>query len=284
MKQLMKHKITIAIFALVVGMIGAIVTNFGSKEMTKPQTASDFAKVTVTIVAGVQVILESSNNKSFVLTNKHVCQLIQVGGIVETQAHDDFNVESYQLYPKHDLCLIRVNTNLKVNTQLAPSEPRAFTEVSAAGHPDLLPLIVSSGHLSDRMSVEIMVDVSECVTDDDFQRYGMLCVFMGKPILRTFDAMASSLTIMPGSSGSGVFNSEGLLVGLVFAGPGDGIGYGFTVPHKYLVDFLSNLKSFKVQRPDSKRKPRNFLVYLKQIQDGCRDNIYCEDFLLPGIK
>src|ERR1019366_472050 len=57
-----------------------------NKPMTMPQNQSQFAKVAVMITSdnmrsgGTGVILDSRPGMSRILTNKHICQLIQVGG------------------------------------------------------------------------------------------------------------------------------------------------------------------------------------------------------------
>jgi len=59
-------------------------------------------------------------------------------------------------------------------------------------------------------------------------------------------------TIMPGSSGSGVFNEDMELSGLAFAGSGD-LGYAWTVPYEDMMYFLNkeleNL--FETKTPDT---------------------------------
>jgi hypothetical protein len=52
------------------------------------------------------------------------------------------------------------------------------------------------------------------------------------------DARVVSNLIQPGSSGSGVFNQQGELIGVVFAGASRDFSFGFIVPQEYVLDFV----------------------------------------------
>src|SRR5690606_16349021 len=51
--------------------------------------------------------------------------------------------------------------------------------------------------------------------------------------------------IAPGNSGSAVYNDDGEIIALVFAGIGRGMSPGILVPHEYIVGFLADAKKGK---------------------------------------
>ena len=253
----------IVIGSIVTGiLVLAVVTH---SNVVKPTKAEEFAKVTAMITrydgrsGGSGVILSSKTGVSTILTNAHVCHVVENGGIVST----DFkrgSVTSYQVSNVHDLCLITVNTDFKVGTVLAEQEPESYDEAIVSGHPHLLPTIVTKGHFSNKEMITIMTELRQC-TPDEMRDNPLLCDLMGgMPVVRNYEAQVISATIQPGSSGSAVFNDKGEISGLVFAGSGD-FGYGMIVPFEYLYNFIN------VELPLlNPTKPNQFLdsVQLKQ--------------------
>ncbi len=236
----------------------------GCTTVRLPQTLPEYAKTSAMITldsrrsGGSGVILQSRANSSLILTNKHVCQLIQNGGSVHTD-QGSYPVHSFRVYKRHDLCLVEVLANLHENNRLAERPPKVYSEATVAGHPALLPTIITQGHFAEHMTIQMMVDVQACDgTEKDDEAF--MCVMMGqKPIIQSFEAQPITATIMAGSSGSGVFNDRGEIAGLVFAGS-EGLSYGFIVPYEYVRDFLTNLNKYPEQFPDAKAKPKSFFT------------------------
>jgi S1-C subfamily serine protease len=216
----------------------------------------DLSKATVKIVqpnersGGTGVVLQSSENTSVILTNHHVCEAIENGGVVITDSNEKYNITSFKESKVHDLCTINVSANLGTNTKVASEHPQMYDEAYVSGHPSLYPTIVTAGHFSKKMIVDIMVGLKACTEEDLNGPDALLCLFVGgKPIIRTLESQVISATIKPGSSGSAVYNSKGELAGLVFAGSGD-LGYGMIVPLEYIHNFLeTELKSLSLQVP-----------------------------------
>lgn len=210
------HKSLAALLAICAGII------YLAHDLSfKPTTNQELDKVTVMITnltgdsGGTGVIYRSSPSKSLILTNGHVCRLLQdFGGIVEGSDHKKHYVTKYRTYAKHDLCLVEVQVNYSINISIAEDSPIFGEDAVITGHPILLPTIVTRGHTSERVIFPIF--------DDGI-------------IIR--EALVVSATIMPGSSGSGVFNKGGELIGVVFAGQGS-LGYALCVPLEYIHDFL----------------------------------------------
>lgn len=239
-----------------------------------PQSDADYGKTSVSITlagkrsGGSGVILRSSAAKSIILTNKHVCNLIQNGGVVNND-QGTYPVASFKVYPKHDLCLVEVIADLHMNTKLAERAPAEFDKIIVAGHPALLPTLITKGHFAKHMNIDLIVGTEEC-DGSETEENAFYCMMIGvKPIVRSFESQVTSALIMPGSSGSGVFNEKGELAGLVFAGPGEGLGFGFIVPYEYVADFLKSAHGIKAERPNPEAPKRNLFKQVSLIETIC---------------
>jgi len=259
-----------------------------------PKTNAEYAGASVMVInekmnsGGTGVILDSHPGVSHILTNKHVCQLIQTGGKIVTDDGDTHSIDSFRVYKKHDLCLIETLADLGVNIRVAAQAPQIYESSVIVGHPALLPTIFSVGHFSQRRSVDVMVDMQKCTGNEDGED-ALACMFVGgKPVIRTFQAQVTSSLIMPGSSGSPVYNEKGELSALVFAGS-QGLSYGFLVPWEYIHDFLSHKDHYPSHLPDPSKPPQSFWVSYFKFQDLCENktilaiNDMCKDVANLGI-
>jgi S1-C subfamily serine protease len=200
---------------------------------------------------GTGIILRSSPTSSIVLTNSHVCGVVEEGGLVSGRA-GTFMVTEYKKSEMHDLCLIRVSGDLMGRTKLSDRQPVPYKEVALiSGHPQLYPNVKTVGHFSGRQHIEILMGFTPC-TDADFKdddKAGLCELLGGLPIIKEFDSVLVTATIMPGSSGSAVYNSDMELSGVVFAGSGN-LGYAWTVPYEYVKNFLTReAKTLQYVRP-----------------------------------
>ncbi len=178
---------------------------------------------------GSGVVLYSTPVSSAVLTNRHVCDSIAHKGTVFSDTSEMFAVINYRKSLTHDLCEILVAGDLKGGVEIASSSPIAYSNAIVVGHPHLLPTVITTGHFGKKMIVTIM----------------------GASL--PLQAQTVSALIAPGSSGSAVYNANGELSGLVFAGSGD-ISFGLIVPLEYIKIFLeTELKTLEVKfiTPDS---------------------------------
>lgn len=202
---------------------------------------------------GSGVILTSDDTESKVLTNSHVCHVIENGGIV-TGSAGTFIISSYKRSENHDLCLITVNANLHYNTKVAsrPGIPY-YEHASISGHPALMPNVITTGLFSGRKIIQVMMGFRQCTQDDmKNPNTAILCMLAGGiPEIKSYDSVLVSATIMPGSSGSGVYNENMELTGLAFAGSGD-LGFAWTVPYEDLYNFIySEEKTLHEQKPST---------------------------------
>jgi len=220
---------------------------FSSQVYATPVTLEDFRSVTVQVTVpdgstgGTGTILTSSIAGSVIVTNAHVCELVENGGLVVT-TQGKFAVQKILKDPDHDLCLVGVTVNLGLKSKIASSTPKPGSNVRISGHPYLLPHMLVSGHLSNTMQVELITELLEC-SEEDFSKSPMICMLLGgMPIVRVYNATTSSALIAPGNSGSAVYNDEGHIVALVFAGIGRAVSPALLVPHEYIVSFLNKSK------------------------------------------
>lgn len=230
------------VIAILITLLFASVS-FG--KVLKPKSVKDLKRSSVRIYnldlnsGGTGSIFKSFSNASHILTNKHVCRLIEPGGYV-VQNGKKYLITHYKKFSQHDLCLVRVEKNFKISLEIADSLAKESSLVKVSGHPNLLPHIATKGHLSGRMTISLMVGVREC-EEEDLKKHAMECTFLGGvPVIEELDSQVVSNLIKPGSSGSAVFNKKGEIVGVVFAGNGRDFSHGFIVPQIYLFYFLQN--------------------------------------------
>lgn len=233
------------LFAVILLAFASIFVSAGQPSKTYPTKDKELASTSVKIVrldgrsGGSGVILKSTKTVSYVLTNSHVCGVVEKGGLVVTD-RDSRAVTSYKKSQNHDLCLLTVAGDLGVNTEVASSAPESYTPAVAVGHPKLLPTIVTRGHFTGRQMISVMIGSRPCTDKDleDDPDNALLCMFLGGiPLVKTYETQIASLLISPGSSGSPVFDEQGMIAGLVFAGSGD-ISQAFLVPQEAVFNFV----------------------------------------------
>jgi hypothetical protein len=208
-----------------------------------PTTDPVYNTVMITNLTGTSggsgVVISSSDTSSLVLTNAHVCGLVEVhGGIVKNNKHS-FNVLATKSSNNHDICLLKAGGDFETNTSIASRAPVQFYEKAiVSGHPALYPTTVTSGHFSGIQNIMLITGFRQC-TAKDLEDYGVICVILGGkiPLIRQYPAMLVTATIMGGSSGCVVYNESGEVSGLVFAGQGS-FGYALTVPYVAVKDFI----------------------------------------------
>lgn len=194
---------------------------------------------------GTGVIFRSHSDASYILTNSHVCEVLTKGGGKIVTSKGSYRVEKYKQAKNHDLCLVVVVANLRINTHLA-SQGLSFGDyVQIAGHPYLNPITISPGSYSGTKNIELLVGMEACTPEEmsnpDLE---LLCHwFGGIPIIKTFESGMTSALIAPGNSGSAVFNGNGKIVGLAFAGTGRGLSHSFIVPLAHIKTFLREVRT-----------------------------------------
>jgi hypothetical protein len=249
----------------------------------RPRTTAEFAKTSVMIrmlnklSGGTGVILNSTPTGSVILTNKHVCEVIHNGGLVTTTDGRDYDVKKYKEYPKHDLCLVSVKEDLGVITAVAEKAPVLYSRAKISGHPRLLPHVLAEGDFSDYEVIEVLIGMKPCTgaPGEDM----MSCFFYGgMPIVKKYESELVTALIMPGSSGSAVFNASGEIENLVFAGAGQGLSYAFTVPHKYVSDFVKNEAKYKWKKSVKLPMFQVNTELMKKIRITCSNKTFYSEY------
>lgn len=215
---------------------------------------------------GSGTIVQSTEQSSYILTNSHICEVVKSGGFVIAESKE-YAVAAYKQSSEHDLCVIRVNQNLQVNTAIARRAPATYEPAVISGRPNLYPTVVTYGHFSGNIIQYINAGTRECSeSEKQDPTVGLFCMSLGQlPLIRAYETVLVTAMIMPGSSGSGVYNSSGELSGVVFAGNGS-LGYALTVPYGYMHRFLT------VEAPNMTEKypdlTQNFTMSQPQIRSS----------------
>lgn len=241
-------------------MIFAIVIFLSFSYLGRTVASTDYkalANATVSVVrmdgrsGGSGVIMLSSVEQSFVLTNNHVCGVATHGGWIIRDNGDRHAVLAFKRSQMHDLCMIRVAGDLHAQTVVAGQAPELYDEAVVAGHPALYPTIITKGHFTHIVQIQVIYGFRPCTEEEMNSSQALFCILNGgMPLVKTYDSQLTSATIMPGSSGSAVYNAAGELSGLIFAGAGQ-LGYGFAVPYAYVKNFLDiELKNLISEFPD----------------------------------
>jgi S1-C subfamily serine protease len=215
-----------------------------SESMPKTPKEAAFTSVKITNMqqssGGSGVILSSADQESIILTNRHVCGVIEHGGLV-VKDNVPHAVAAYKPSENHDLCEIRVRVNLGVDTVVASRAPKRYSAALISGHPQLLPHVTTLGQFSGRIVINVLTKIRKCTQEEagDPSKAMICAVLGGIPEVKSFDSQLVSGLIMPGSSGSAVFNDNGEIAGLVFAGSSRELSFAFIVPQEYVADFVN---------------------------------------------
>lgn len=204
--------------------------------------------------SGSGLILKSTPRGSVILTNMHVCASLMVNPDSARVEYRNrrIKISHYKVSKEHDICAVRVKHDLHKTTKIAKKAPKKYEKLYTAGHPNGIPLVVNHGVTSDRLTIRIMYGWKKCEVDE----MSMDCIMNEghKPDVRDMDSLLVGSLSAPGSSGSGVYNTKGELVGLVFAGRGRTLSYSFNVPYEYLYAFIHDeYRNMKWSKGKSRR-------------------------------
>lgn len=244
--QLLKEPKRQVRIGVLLGLLAVLA--YPSSNVTHPSSVEDYARTSVKVLSGKGgggsgVILSSNPSYSIILTNAHVCEGVVKGGMVE-RGTARYRVAAYKMSDQHDLCEVKVNADLGVNTQVAKHAPRQFSPAFISGHPSLLPHVLVQGSFSGKMTIQMLDKLRPC-TEEEFKKEPMMCLLAGWPELIERETQLVSALIAPGSSGSAVFDEDGNIAGLVFAGRGRDLSYAFIVPQEYIAEFVNDYAASK---------------------------------------
>jgi serine protease Do len=157
---------------------------------------------------GTGFVVQAPSGKSFILTNRHVCEA-DVLAVAEERLGYSFLVEVVEISEKSDLCLIKAGP-LSRGLALAEKMPEQMDPIHIVGYGLLMGKTYTNGHYVGRIG-------------------------SGLGVRNPAYATAS---ILPGNSGSPVFNEEGLVVGVAFASHPDLDNRVVMVPLEDIKEFL----------------------------------------------
>lgn len=189
------------------------------------------------MTGGSGVIWNSSKDGSLIITNAHVCEKSEIEGMkILTKERVVASGRFYKMSKKYDLCVVATFVDLKYSTPIAKRTTKMFDKTYVSGYPENGPIIITEGHASSLVRSKDQVGFEDCsfyesLNDED-------CMKTGKKKKYKIEIIRGlSNIVAPGSSGSGVFNSDLDLSAIVCSY--DPIAKNaFAVPYEHLLDFL----------------------------------------------
>lgn len=167
--------------------------------------------------------IEAPSGKIFTITNRHVCEMAEHGVLaaIDNLYQSAEPVRVVELSFEHDLCIMTGIPGRKgykmAETPALPQDP-----IYIIGHPGGRPNAYEDGIVLYRDTMEACDNVPGKKEKCD-----------------TRDAIETNVPIEPGNSGSPVFNSHHMVVGIMFAMQNDVPHYGTYVPFEYVNKLLS---------------------------------------------
>ncbi|MBF0722469.1 S1C family serine protease [Sanguibacter inulinus] len=154
------------------------------------------------------------------ITNKHV---VEGNQDLQLSTYDgrDVSVTASQSAALADLAVIRTAEDLATYPDLAPTDPEPGDAVTVVGYPNGGALTVTKGTVIEYTSDPLNVTLGQVLLTD--------------------------ASVEPGSSGSAALDSEGKVIGIVYAKSSDGLSY--LVPVSTLQDLLADDSGFEAQEP-----------------------------------
>lgn len=268
-------KLQKALVLLGVGLLGYAGGRLLTMHKNDPRSASVMIVNRGMTHGGTGIIVHSTSSQSTVLTNDHVCKAIKTGGVVRA-ATGDYQVTSIIESELSDLCFVQVPDDLGIETTVSTKAPKKYDTAMVSGHPALMPNVLSTGHFSGRDIIQVMTGMRPCSdTEKADPNTGLACLFFGGlPVVKSYESVLVTATIMPGSSGSGVYNSSNELSGVVFAGSSS-FGYAWTVPYEQVVNFVTkehaHLKVQNISQEINIMGASDDSKKLKDAQDKCNN-------------
>lgn len=183
------------------------------------------------------------NDKNFIITNAHVCEMAEDGKLLVQYAYSSHKYVAtvYKIDDSHDLCAINsVRGFFSSGLTVADRYPHVGETLHSLGYPSYNNLTMSSGEYTGFSDVELQAELinGKCLGElRTFQTiFGEF-----EACVRVFPAYELTTAVYPGSSGSVLFNDYGKVVGVIFAKSTKTHISNYAVPLEYLKSFLRRL-------------------------------------------
>lgn len=180
------------------------------KELSKHVTPFRYLKANNRIYGSGSYI--KYNGKVFIITNRHVCNAIGLSSYIQVDSTINKIIARSS---KYDLCLLE--TDKKDGLTVAKERANPLDDVTLIGFPRGIGKVIRHGAII---------------------RDTMPCVGYGKGIVRCVPSTQISALAYPGNSGSPVLNSDGEVIGLLYAGSNTYVHAPYIVKHSQLIEFL----------------------------------------------
>jgi S1-C subfamily serine protease len=237
-----------AVLIYIAGLFGtSVLNNFHLKYLRGLGSNVVLIHSAVATAGATGFMVRGKSGKIYTMTNNHVCHLETMGMILGTYQGDDYVLKVLKRYPGNDLCVLSAPNTATKGLKVAKEYTLGQT-VYSIGHPQLEPLSISIGELSDTIVVRIVSEMNGKPEDcsgptyeyrTDIDELGKM-MGVSSVCVRSMTANTSSLIILPGNSGSPVLDIWGSVVGVVFAANEAGTR-SYVIPLSYLQDFLDTL-------------------------------------------
>lgn len=246
--------------------VGGFLTAFSilkSPEIHKDYLRNKVGSKTVKITTksersgGTGFFVKAASGNTFILTNKHVCQVKNKAGIVYVRLENESQSVPRKVvaeYEKHDLCLVESFHGIE-GIEVADNLEAGQT-VGIVGHPKLFPLVLSKGEYigetfirlyyiekngvaMDRLVVGPVASAE--VSEVEKKRLNFMNKFAptgSRYVLKTYKSSQIVGYSRGGSSGSPIVDFYGNLVAVLYAGNRSDVMETYAVPLRYINDFL----------------------------------------------
>lgn len=197
---------------------------------------------------GTGFAVTAPSGRVYTLTNAHVCELRDLHvmqAVADPETDRTYSLSVIEVSKTTDLCLLEATPGVYGLT-LADNQ-EIGEKVFAFGHPYLETLTKVSGYLTSYETLSMLLGYN--LTEEDCEAQGgasdyappdsVESIFFGikTACIRRVESARTTLAVFPGNSGSPVVNSDGQVVGVVFARSNQ-TGYGYIIPLKYVRQFL----------------------------------------------
>lgn len=187
---------------------------------------------------GTGFYVQTPSNKTYILTNAHVCSL-KKDGVVYIHDADEIRALPARVLEESaftDLCLIESPTHSKRG--LVVGDEVLGKIVYTIGFPLLMPVTLSQGELIGTQVVQVMdAEDKECNKPKNKQAEVDFGFFKFTVCVIEVNAYLSNIPTLPGNSGSPLVDQYGKVIGVVFAGNSIA-NWGLMITLKDVKEFL----------------------------------------------